>query len=109
MPTLNEVSAKAFSTAVEKGFHPKEIAEGKNDDIQYMAVRIALIHSEASEALAELREPNLKLALFAEELADIIIRTADLAAIAGIDLDYAVAAKQQYNETREHTHGGKTI
>jgi hypothetical protein len=41
------------------------------------------------------------------ELADIIIRVLDLAAILGIDMDAAVIEKMEYNANREHRHGGK--
>lgn len=44
---------------------------------------------------------------FPTELADILIRTLDLAAALNIDIDQAVYLKMKYNETRPHRHGGK--
>jgi hypothetical protein len=42
-----------------------------------------------------------------EELADGVIRMADIAGIYGIDLDWHVAAKMAYNRTRPYLHGKK--
>jgi NTP pyrophosphatase (non-canonical NTP hydrolase) len=74
-------------------------------DLLYMATRIALIHEEVSEALKELRTIPYNRELFAGELADILIRTGDLAILAGIDLDHATRIKMAYNKTREPKHG----
>jgi NTP pyrophosphatase (non-canonical NTP hydrolase) len=41
------------------------------------------------------------------ELADIVIRVADLAGALGIDLAGAIKEKQAYNATRPHKHGKK--
>lgn len=46
---------------------------------------------------------------FASELADVVIRTAQLAWRMGIDLEQAIVEKQKYNRTREHRHGGKKV
>jgi NTP pyrophosphatase (non-canonical NTP hydrolase) len=95
---------------------------------------IALIHSEASEALEAYRDhgldrfvlkPNLYLKLqfeqgtpypvgdkpegVASELADILIRVLDCAEEYGFDMDYEVKAKMAYNERREYRHGGKSL
>lgn len=43
------------------------------------------------------------------ELADAIIRIADLAGAYGIDLDAAVREKMAYNRTRPFRHGGKAL
>jgi NTP pyrophosphatase (non-canonical NTP hydrolase) len=44
---------------------------------------------------------------FEDELADIIIRVMDLAAYKGIDLEYHIKAKMQYNSLRPHKHNKK--
>lgn len=41
------------------------------------------------------------------ELADIVIRVADICGYYGIDLDAAITQKMAYNRTRPYRHGGK--
>ena len=43
------------------------------------------------------------------ELADIVIRTADVAGILKIDLAEAIEEKMKYNKTRPYRHGGKKV
>ena len=45
----------------------------------------------------------------AVELADAILRTLDLMAALGVDVDAVVMAKHKYNLGREYRHGGKTV
>ena len=45
----------------------------------------------------------------AVELADVILRTLDLMAHLGVDVDAVVMAKHRYNLGREYKHGGKII
>lgn len=102
--SLNAMAERVFNIAASKGWHdtPGNIGE-----------RIALIHSEASELLEAYRNGNPpctkcpELTSAQEEVADIIVRTLDLAHEFGIDVDQAVAVKSAYNETRPHRHGGK--
>lgn len=44
---------------------------------------------------------------FPSELADVVIRVADLCGALGIDLEGAVERKTAFNKTRSHKHGGK--
>lgn len=68
--------------------------------------KLCLIHSEVSEAMEGHRKnlPDDKLPhrpMIEVELADALIRIADLAGAMGLDLGGAVAEKLAYNATRE--------
>lgn len=81
--------------------------------------RIALICSEASEALEAYRDgvadnvdewpSGAKPVGVASELADVVIRVFDLAEWMGIDLGAALVAKHFYNGTRSYRHNGKKL
>lgn len=45
----------------------------------------------------------------AVELADVILRTLDLMAALGVDVDAVVMAKHKYDLGREYRHGDKTV
>lgn len=105
---INELGQIAFANAKAKGFYdsPPSIPE-----------RLCLVHSEVSEALEAFRngddgfriDENGKPEGLASELADVIIRIADLCAYLGIDLDEAIKVKMAYNATRPYMHGGKRL
>lgn len=85
----------------------------------YLASKIALIHSEASEALEEIRKDHPVTLQFVtetgkpeglpSELADIVIRVADLCGHLGINLEEALEEKLAFNATRPRLHGGKLL
>ena len=78
---------------------------------------VALAHSELSEALEAYRDrgfidtvtENGKPEGVASELADTVIRIADMCGALGIDLSAAVVKKMAYNATRTYRHGGKRL
>ena len=103
--TINELVEVAHYFAASKGFW---------DDEPNLGEKIALIHSELSEALEEVRaghkpdevyEVNGKPEGLPIELADAVIRIADLCGYYNIDLDHAVRAKLTYNARRGRKHG----
>jgi NTP pyrophosphatase (non-canonical NTP hydrolase) len=64
-----------------------------------------LIVGELSEAEDALRKGDY--AHIAEELADVVIRTADLAGGLGFDLEKAIEEKMERNKHRPRLHGKK--
>ena len=68
-----------------------------------------MIHSEVSEALEGLRKsiPLDGNGGMVEELADIIIRTMDLAEHFNIDIEEAIILKHKLNLKRKYKHGKK--
>lgn len=68
--------------------------------------KIALIHSELSEAL-EAHRKAYPMAEVAEELADVVIRVMDLSEYLDIDLEKHVKEKHDKNKSRPYLHGKK--
>ena len=111
MLSISEIMEEALATATQKGFR---------DEDRPLAVDIALMHSELSEALEEDRDPNcsmtdiyhlsgkfIKPEGVAVELADLIIRVCESCQYHNIPLELAIREKMEYNKTRLHRHGGK--
>lgn len=105
--TITEMQIKCNTIAEEHGWNERKI------DIPEM---IALIHSEASEALESYRRKEPLVYKDPEtgspegvgaEFADILIRIAHYSEQLGINLELEVSTKMRYNETRPYRHGGK--
>lgn len=131
--SIRELQSLAYKQSADKGFHDNEPTEGRAL-LSLNAERIALIHSEASEALEELRSgrsvnqtiywephcggfneqhfddngsPTRKPEGVPSEMADIVIRVLDFCESNNIDLESIITEKLAYNATRGHKHGGK--
>ena len=75
------------------------------DNFRDVPELLCLIHSEVSEALEHWRRKDDE--KIAEELADIVIRTFDMANSMGIDIEEVLRAKHEKNKKRPYRHGGK--
>jgi NTP pyrophosphatase (non-canonical NTP hydrolase) len=109
--TIPEWQRAAYAQAAASGWHTTA-----PEPYKYLA----LLHTEVSEAVEEVRKPGYaptrtyhrtsdgKPEGLPSELADIFIRLVDTAESFGIDLEAAVREKHAFNATRPHRHGGKT-
>ncbi len=104
--SLDNMAKEIHTTAVEKGFWPKEV-----DDI-FIAKQLMMIVSEAVEVMEAIRKDKGKQEV-ADEMADIIIRTLDL--YQGLldneyvdqSLQVALNNKTNFNKSRPERHGVK--
>ena len=109
-PTMQDFTKRAHQTAVSKGWW-----DGVDDADAIVPEKLCLIHSEVSEALESYRNGEDMLWItdtgkpegLLAELADVVIRCADLSEALGLDLGSAMSAKMDYNDTRPHRHGDK--
>lgn len=111
--SLNDLSREAYQNSFAHGFYPQG-SEPSDDNV---GEKLALIHSEISEVLEEVRAGHgLRVVYYTDidkpkpegvpiELADALIRIFDFCGRHGIDIDSAVEEKMKYNESRPYKHG----
>jgi len=93
--TLEQISILVLEQAKEKGFgtKPEEINVGE---------KIALIHSEVSEAYEAYRHKNMRGPhSFEEEMGDVIQRVLHLCGTFNIDIEGSILDKLEYNKDRK--------
>ena len=116
----DNMQSRCGAAAKANGWHARfdELEPGTDSYIEHLISKVALISSEATEAIEELRvsgDPYLSYTSngkpegFASELADIIIRSYDMAYMLNIPIDDVIANKLEFNKTRGQMHNGKLI
>lgn len=120
---ISEFVRLAHKASVDGGWWDRPVQNGvvASNDLELYATKIALIHSEISEALEGLRkgikDDHLPHRDMVEvELADAMIRIGDLAGKMNLDLEGAIREKMLYNAKRadhkpenRRKAGGKAI
>ena len=106
--TLKELMKESYKTAKEKGWWEEERNFGEV---------IALCHSELSEVLEDYRDGRLFDEIFYTpegkpcgipvEVADLLIRIADMCEAYRIPVEEALKVKMAYNKGRPYRHGNK--
>lgn len=120
---INKLATEVYQNNKEKGFwedyftltnlsdnYVKDSAQAKAVHSLFIAQRIALIHSELSEALEADRKDLMDDKLthrkgLEVELADALIRILDMAGGLELDIGGAVEEKLAYNKSRPYRHG----
>jgi NTP pyrophosphatase (non-canonical NTP hydrolase) len=108
---INDLADEVHRNAEKHGFH------GTTNFDEYLANMCNNLHGEVTELWDAHRSdklyafcdkaPKCNLTCVEEELADIVIRTLDLARQLGVNIEQAVLAKHEYNKTRPFKHGRK--
>ena len=108
--TLNDTFSDYFQL-MSKYVHANAVAHGWWEEPREDGTLIALIMSEAAEALEALRKGNKpdehcpQFSGAEVELADVIIRIMDMAEARGWNVAGAIVAKHEFNKTRPYKHG----
>lgn len=122
--SMKDRAEEAHRISKAKGWwSERDLERARARDPELIAAKLALIHTEVSEALEAIRDhvPDsggewvaveggiTKPQGFASELADVVIRVFDLAEATGVSIQDAVRVKCRYNQQRPHRHGGKAL
>ena len=102
---LNNLAYKIININLNNGWNV--LSPNDWEDENKIPAKLALIHSEVSEALEAFRGNDR--INFKEELADIVIRVLDMAAGLDVDIEKYIAEKIAKNCGRGWRHGGKRV
>ena len=113
---INHLTSVAHETAIEHGFYAdlqhltsSLRVEGMFEEIylvdrSFTLEQIAKIVSECGEAVSAIQH-DMADDIVAEELADVVIRTLDLAGHMGVDFGSILIDKMEANKQRPYKHG----
>jgi NTP pyrophosphatase (non-canonical NTP hydrolase) len=117
MTSIRDIQDEVHYLARKKGWYDDAPAyEHSRESAAFLLSKLALVHSEVSEAVECVRALKGPTALpgadgkpegLASELADIVIRVLDLSGYIGIYLEDYILEKHKYNKDRSYRHGGK--
>lgn len=112
---INKLVKRAHREACEKGFWSDRLEAWQDLSPEEAIIKLALIHSEVSEALEAIRDDDWlerttedgKPEGLIVELADVVIRCCDLAGALGYSDEFegVIKRKMAYNATRPTRHG----
>lgn len=102
---MNHLAEEIYNINKQNGWNVLTPEDWKNE--HKIPAKLALIHSEISEALEAFRAGDQ--VNFAEELADTIIRTLDCSHGLGFDMNWEIKKKLVKNRERGFRHGGKRV
>jgi len=117
---LNKLRDDIFALATKQGFHGVDEKGVNQDDLSRKLMLVVSELAEAQEAERSGRKPLGNFVIYPvptgsdfepfrgtieEEIADAVIRLADIAGMIGMNLDWWVEAKMEYNRQRPYKHG----
>ena len=110
---MNDLKIRGFIREVGENAEKHGFHDATGSPLEYLA----MIHSEVSEIVDELRKgrspdetyygPDRKPEGVPTELADVVLRCFDFAYVYGIDLEGAILEKHSFNADRPYLHGRK--
>jgi NTP pyrophosphatase (non-canonical NTP hydrolase) len=110
--TLDELCKAAHGASRKAGWWAKT----HRKDFGLIPEKLLMVHSEISEAVEEYRDGHMcvwfdngKPEGVPVEIADAIIRLADICGALGYDIEDVIQRKMAFNATRGHRHNGKII